>query len=162
MNIQTMEDLFLHELKDTYDAEHKITEALPKMMQSTSSNELKSAFQEHLTQTQQQIKRLEQVFSIIGAQPERENCEAMQGLVQEAQEILQMGLSGSVGDAALIAAAQKVEHYEIAGYGTLRTFAYLMGFDDAAQLLQTTLDEEEQTDKKLTQIANKINMKAMS
>jgi ferritin-like metal-binding protein YciE len=157
---KSMEELFLHELKDLYDAEHKITESLPTLAQAAGSQDLKAAFEEHLAQTKQQIKRLEQVFSNVGQKPQRENCAGMQGLVEEANKILEEGLRGAVKDAALIACAQKVEHYEIASYGTLRTFAYLLGNDEAAQLLQQTLDEEEQTDKKLTQLANKINIKA--
>lgn len=161
MAIKSMEDLFLHELQDLYDAEHQIVEALPMMAQNAGAKDLKAAFEDHLTMTKQQIKRLDQVFKIIGAEPERKTCDGMKGLIKEANHVIEEKLTGAIKDAAMIAAAQKVEHYEIAGYGTLRTFAYLMGFNEAAQLLQQTLDEEEQTDKNLTQIANKINVKAI-
>jgi ferritin-like metal-binding protein YciE len=161
MAILSFEDLLLHELKDLYDAEHQIVKALPKMAKAASSSELKSAFEEHLEQSQQHIKRLEQVFGALNKKPARQTCEAMKGLITEGDETIQEKMDGLIKDAALIAAAQRVEHYEMAGYGTVRTFANLLGHNEAAQLLQTTLDEEEQTDKTLSQIANSINVAAM-
>lgn len=160
--IKSLEDLFVHELQDIYDAEHQLTEALPLMAEATSSSELKSAFRNHLRQTEQHIKRLDQVFSAVGQKPSRKTCEAMKGLIKEGQHAIKEDMPSDVKDAALIAAAQRVEHYEIAGYGTLRTFAYVLGHQEAAPILQQTLDEEEQTDKMLTQIANRINTEAMN
>lgn len=161
MKLNNLHELFVHELKDLYDAEHQLVDALPQMVDGASSSELKGAFKEHLTQTKNHIKRLEQVFSSIDERPAREACKGMKGLVQEGSKMLEADADNVVKDAALISAAQRVEHYEMAGYGTLRTYAYMMGHQEAARLLQETLDEEEQTDKKLTQIANSINTEAM-
>ena len=156
-----LNDLFVFELKDLYDAEHQITEALPKMMEAATNPQLKSAFREHLQQTKTHISRLEQVFSKIGSQPERETCAAMKGLISEGQDMIRAKGNDSVRDAGLISAAQRVEHYEMAGYGTVRTLAQQLGFSEVAQTLQQTLDEEGDTDKKLTRIAQSaVNMKA--
>lgn len=160
MAIKSLEDLFMDELKDLYDAEHQLTEALPKMAEAAHSRELKAAFNDHLKQTKTHIKRLEEIFGIAGAKPARKTCEAMKGLVKEGSSVLKEEMPDMVKDAALIASAQRVEHYEMAGYGTLRTFAYVLGYQDVAPLLQQTLDEEEATDKALTQIANSINVEA--
>lgn len=161
MQMKQLKDLLAHELQDVYDAEHQITRALPKMMEAASSTELKNAFQEHLTQSEEQISRLEQVFRMLKVEAERVPCKGMQGLIKEGNELLEEQKPGEVLDAALISAAQKVEHYEMAAYGSLRTYAYQLGFQDAAQLLQQTLDEEEMTDKKLTQIAGQVNQEAI-
>lgn len=156
-----LNDLLMHELQDIYDAEHQITQALPKMMEAASSNELKSAFQEHLAQTEEQINRLQRVFEMMNMKAQRVPCKGMQGLIEEGRELMKEQSKGQVLDAALISAAQKVEHYEMAAYGSVRTYAYQLGFQDAAQLLQQTLDEEEMTDKKLTQIAGRVNLEAV-
>lgn len=150
---ENLNDLFLNQLEDLYDAETRLTDALPKMAQAASSPELKSAFMDHLEQTRGHARRLEQIFGQIGHRPKRETCEAMKGLVSEGSEMIHAKGSASVKDAALIAAAQRVEHYEMAGYGTVRTFAQQLGLDSVAQTLQQTLDEEGAADKLLTQIA---------
>jgi ferritin-like metal-binding protein YciE len=159
----SLEDLFVEQLKDLYDAEHRLVEALPKMADAAHSSALKSAFSEHLEQTRNHVARLEQVFSSIGLEAERQTCQAMKGLVSEGSEIIDSkGSNPAVRDAGLIAAAQRVEHYEMAGYGTARTFAEQLGFSQAADLLQNTLDEEAAADKKLTQLAaQKINAEAL-
>lgn len=160
MAMNTLEDLLIHELQDLYDAEHQVKRALPKMAKASTSDELRASFEEHLTQTEEQIKRLEAAFSALGKKASRETCKGMKGLLEEGDKVLEEDMSDTVRDAALIAAAQRVEHYEIAGYGTARTFAYQIGNQEAAQLLQITLDEEENTDKTLTQLANNINQQA--
>jgi ferritin-like metal-binding protein YciE len=159
--LNSLQDLFEHELQDLYDAEHQLTEALPKMAKGASSRELKTAFDEHLSQTKNQIKRLEHVFAAFEMVPKRKTCEAMKGLLKEGSQMLEEEAEPVVKDAGLIAAAQRVEHDEMAGYGTLRSMAYQLGHQDAAQLLQETLDEEEATDKRLSQLANGINEKAV-
>ena len=148
-----LNDLFVNQLGDLYDAETRLTEALPKMAKAATAQPLKNAFQEHLAQTQTHIRRLEQVFQRLGKEPNRETCEAMKGLIKEGQEMIDAKGDDDTRDAGLIAAAQRVEHYEIAGYGTVRTFARQLGLDDVASILQQTLGEEGETDKKLTQIA---------
>jgi ferritin-like metal-binding protein YciE len=159
--LNSFDDLFVEQLEDLYDAEQRLTKALPKMAQAARSTALKSAFQEHLRQTENQVSRLEQVFRIMGKSARTKTCEAMKGLVAEGEEVISAGGDPDVKDAALIAAAQRVEHYEIAGYGTARTFAQRLGRQDAARLLQETLDEEAATDKKLTSLAEQaINPRA--
>lgn len=162
MAIESLDDLLLHEMQDIYDAEHQLTEALPEMEKAASSSDLKKAFKSHLEQTKNHIQRLEEAFEMIDKKAKREKCVAMQGLVKEGSKMIEEDAEPAVKDAGLIAAAQRVEHYEMAGYGTLRTFAYLLGHQDVARIFQQTLDEEEMTDKQLTEIANKINVKAMS
>lgn len=162
MKFENLSELFLHEIIDLYDAEHQITKALPKMKKAASSADLQTAFQEHLGQTEGHIKRLEQVFEIIGKKPKRETCQAMKGLVAEGDDIIKENPDSNALDAALIAAAQRVEHYEMAGYGTVRTYAQLLGHEDAADLLQQTLDEEGDTDKKLTKLSQELNPEAIS
>lgn len=160
--MQTLDDLFLEQLRDLYSAENQIVKALPKMAKYASSEELKSAFEEHLEQTKGHVERLEEIFERLGARSKGKKCEAMEGLLEEGKEILSMNAEPSVRDAAMIAAAQRVEHYEIAGYGCARTFARLLGDQEAADLLQQTLDEEGETDQKLTQIAEStINVEAL-
>jgi len=150
------EDLFTEELKDLYDAERQIVEALPKMQEAASSEELATAFEEHLEQTREQIKRLDQIFSTMGEEPGGKTCEGMQGLLREGEKLISEMEKSPVLDAALIGAAQKVEHYEIAAYGTMRTLAAMLGQNDAAELLEETLDEEKETDETLTEIAEAI------
>jgi ferritin-like metal-binding protein YciE len=167
MHANSLQELYILELKDLYSAEQQLLQALPKMAQAASSSELKKGFQMHLEETRNQVNRLQQIFSELGQSPTGETCEAMQGLIQEGQEAIQLQGDPTVRDAALIASAQKVEHYEMAGYGTVRTFANHLGFDSHRKLLQQTLDEEGETDKKLTAMAegglfkNGINEKAM-
>jgi ferritin-like metal-binding protein YciE len=149
----SLEDLFVHELKDIYDAEIRITDALPKMAEKAQNSRVKQAFQNHLSQTEKHIERLKAVFEHRGIEPERETCDAMVGLVKEGSVVLGAEGDADVLDAALIAAAQRVEHYEIAAYGTARTFAQRLGDTYSAELLEQTLEEEKQTDHQLTQIA---------
>jgi ferritin-like metal-binding protein YciE len=160
MALETLQDLLVDELQDLYDAEHQLTKALPKMVDTATSTQLRDAFSNHLKETENQIKRLEQVFEAMGEKAERKTCPAMQGLIKEANENIKEEMADEVKDAALIASGQRVEHYEIAGYGTARTFAEVLGLDDVAKLLQQTLDEEGAADEKLTQVAKKINFQA--
>lgn len=153
MTFDRLDDLLVHQLQDLYSAEEQIIAALPQMAEAASSTALKSAFRTHLSETQQQKQRLERVFGLLGHEPQSESCEAMEGLISEGQEIMALEGDPMVKDAALIAAAQRVEHYEIAGYGCARTFARQLGRSDVAELLQQTLDEEGKTDKILTQVA---------
>jgi len=148
-----LNDLFVQQLEDLYDAEKRLTDALPKMAQAAHSPELKSAFQQHHRQTQTHVARLERVFGMIGKEPKRETCPAMKGLITEGEEMISAKGDDAVKDAALIAAAQRVEHYEMAGYGTVRNFAQHLGLSEAARTLQQTLDEEGETDKLLTRLA---------
>jgi ferritin-like metal-binding protein YciE len=150
------EDLFREELEDLYDAEKQIVQALPKMAEAASSEELSEAFQQHLEETQEQVKRLERIFKKMGEQPGGRQCEGMQGLLKEGEKVISEISKSPVLDAALIAAAQKVEHYEISGYGTARTMAEMLGQQDAAELLEETLEEEKATDETLTDIAESI------
>jgi ferritin-like metal-binding protein YciE len=159
--MNSLADLMVEQLQDVYDAEHQIVEALPKMVKAASSTQLKASFEEHRGQSQQHIKRLEEVFSIVGQSPKRKTCKAMKGLITEGEEMVEAKAVESVRDAGLIAAAQRVEHYEMAAYGTLRTYAHQLGHADAAHLLQQTLEEEEVTDKKLSALANEINVEAV-
>lgn len=148
--------MFRNELEDLQDAERQILEALPKMIEAASSEELASAFQEHLEQTKEQVKRLERIFSDMGEEPGGKTCLGMQGLLKEGEKVIGEMEKSPVRDAGLIAAAQKVEHYEISGYGTARTLAEMLGQDEAAELLEETLDEEKATDDTLTDIAESI------
>ncbi len=159
--LNTFDDLFVEQLEDLYDAEQRLTKALPKMAQAAHNPSLKHAFQDHLKQTENHVRRLEQAFKMLGKSAKNKTCDAMKGLVSEGDEVVTGSGDPDVKDAALIAAAQRVEHYEIAGYGTVRTFAQRLGRQDIARLLQETLDEEAATDKKLTSIAEQtINPKA--
>lgn len=160
MSLHTLRDLYVHELKDLYSAEKQLLQALPKMAKGAHSNELRKGFEHHLAQTEEHVSRLEQIFDGIGLGPRGKKCKAMEGLIEEGAEMLKDDAPASVKDAALIAAAQRVEHYEIAGYGTVRTYAQLLGEEEAAALLQQTLDEEGETDKKLTSLAEEINAEA--
>jgi len=157
-----IQKFFVHQLQDLYDAENQLIEALPKMAQACSSSKLRSAFEEHLRQTRNQVQRLEQIFQSMQEKPKGKKCKGMQGLIKEGEEVIKEDFEPEIRDAALICAAQKVEHYEISGYGSVRTFAELLGLNDAAELLQQTLDGEEATDQKLTQLAmESINKKAI-
>jgi ferritin-like metal-binding protein YciE len=161
--LSTLFDLLVDCLKDIYDSEHQITRALPKMARNANAPDLKAAFEQHLMETETHIARLQQVFTLLGTNAERKTCKGTQGLIEEGDEAIKEKMDPDVRDAALINAAQKVEHYEMAGYGTARTFAKQLGYDQVAQILQTTLDEEGMTDKKLTMLAESaINWKAMS
>ncbi len=161
MKLGSFQDLFVDQLKDVYSAERQIIQALPKMAKAASDPQLQQAFQEHLEQTQHQKDRLDQVFQNLGASSGRKKCVGMEGLINEGQELIDNGGAPEVIDAGLIAAAQKVEHYEISAYGTLRSFARMLGNDQVAGLLQQTLDEEAQTDEKLTQLAERsVNTQA--
>jgi ferritin-like metal-binding protein YciE len=151
--IDSLASLFEDELKDVYDAEKQITKALPKMIKKTGSDELRSAFEEHLQQTEQQIERLEQVFDLLEMPARGKKCLGMQNLIKEGQEMMAEAEDDDTRDALMIAAAQKIEHYEIAAYGTLRVWANLLGHDEAASLFEETLDEEKETDQNLTAIA---------
>jgi ferritin-like metal-binding protein YciE len=159
---QTLEDTFVDEIRDLYDAEKQIVRSLPKMAKAANSEELREAFKEHLEVTKGQMSRLEQVFEMLDQKARSKPCKGMKGLLDEGQEIItETKGTGPLADLELIGAAQKVEHYEIAGYGTVRTFAQQMGNKEIAQLLDQTLKEEEQTDKKLTQIAKGLYKEAM-
>src|SRR3954453_19488767 len=151
--MDSLKELLQEELKDIYSAEKQLLKALPKMAKQASSEELRSALEEHLEVTQQQVERLEEVFEALGKPAKAKTCKAMQGLIEEATEIMEEDATDAVLDAGIIAAAQKVEHYEIASYGTVRTWARLCGEEEAASLLQETLDEEGEADKRLTQLA---------
>jgi ferritin-like metal-binding protein YciE len=151
-----LHELFLEELADIYNAEQQLTKALPKMAKAAESEELRAAFEEHLQQTEEQISRLDQVFESLGESMKRKTCKGMQGLIEEGAEVMQDHKGSPAIDAALIAAAQKVEHYEIATYGTLCTWAEQMGHDEALELLKQTIDEEETTDERLTELAESL------
>jgi ferritin-like metal-binding protein YciE len=162
MDIDSLQKLFVHELKDLYSAENQILKALPKMADKASSPELRQAFEMHHKQTEEQVRRLEQIFDSLEHQPGGHKCVGMEGLIEEGEDVMKDAEDDAVRDAGMIAAAQRVEHYEIAAYGTARTYARMLGNEEAAQLLQQTLDEEGETDKKLTKLAeSRVNPKAM-
>jgi ferritin-like metal-binding protein YciE len=157
MKMKSFEDLFHHELKDLYSAEKQLTKALPKMAKAASNEELRQAFEDHLQETEIQLQRLEQIFQQLDIPTTRvQKCKAMEGLIEEGKELMEEDSEPELLDAALICAAQRVEHYEIAGYGCARTFAQRLGLGEIADLLQTTLDEEGNTDKRLTEIAESM------
>jgi ferritin-like metal-binding protein YciE len=160
MDLASLEDLYVDELKDLYSAENQILKALPKMAKAASSKQLQAAFREHLKQTKGHVARLEQIFASHDISPKGKICKAMQGLAEEGKELMEEDAEPDVLDAGLIAAAQRVEHYEMAGYGCVRTYAQLLGDKEAVKLLQATLDEEGATDRKLTQLARRINVRA--
>jgi ferritin-like metal-binding protein YciE len=163
MKLETLHDLYVDELKDLYNAEHQLLKALPKMAKAASSSQLAKAFTDHLTETKGQVDRLEKVFKELDASPKGKTCKAMEGLLAEGKEVMDEDADPTVMDAALIAAAQRVEHYEMAGYGCVRTFARLLGYEQSARLLQATLDEEGAADKKLTKLAETvINVEAVA
>jgi len=161
--MKTLEDLFVHELKDLYAAEKQLLKALPKMAKAASHSELKQAFESHLQETEGHVKRLEEIFESLELSTRGAKCKAMEGLIEEGKEIIAEEMEDDVRDAALICAAQRVEHYEMAGYGCARTFARDLGHHEAADMLQRTLEEEGAADEKLTEIAvSRINQEAMA
>lgn len=162
MEIDSLRKLYVEELKDIYSAEKQILQALPRMAKKTKNQELRKAFELHLEQTRIQVERLDRIFEMLGKSPRGKKCKGMEGLIEEGKEMMQEDMEPDVMDAALIASAQKVEHYEIAAYGTVRTYANLLGEKDHARLLQETLNEEGETDKQLTRIAESINVEAMA
>jgi len=163
-NVESLRELFLHELKDIYYAENKLTIALPRMAEAATTDDLKNALNTHLEETRGQIRRLEQVFRSVGEEPEEVTCEAMDGLVDEGEEVIEDTTEGTLTrDAGIIISAQKVEHYEISAYGSLRTLARLLGYEEAAQVLEQTLQEEKHADSLLTEIAESfINQRALA
>lgn len=161
MSQKSVKDLLIDELKDIYDAEHRLTKALPKLAKTATSEELSAAFEAHLKQTEEHITRLEEVFDVLGESPKRKTCKAMVGLLEEGKEIMEEEALDNIKDLGLIAAGQKVEHYEMATYGCLRTWAEMLGEQKAVKLLQRTLDEEAAADEKLTQIAKGISPEAV-
>jgi len=160
MSLGNLEDLFLHELKDTYDAEKRMTKALPKMARAASSEKLQQAFRKHLAQTETHVERLERIFKMLNKPARGKKCMAMTGLIEEGSELMSEAGTEATIDAGLIGAAQKVEHYEIAAYGTMATYAELLGLNEAEKLLKQTLAEEKKTDEDLTQLASSINFQA--
>ena len=161
MELEELHDLFLDELKDVYHAEKQALKAYPKVVKKASAPELKDAVTAHMEQTKEHVTRLEKVFELLGEKPKAKPCKAMMGIIEEATEMMSEDATPEVMDAAIIGSAQRMEHYELAGYGTLRTWSKLMGHKEVTELLQTTLNEEGETDKKLSKLASSlINVKA--
>ncbi len=161
MKLETLRDLYVEQLQDLYSAETQLVEALPKMAKAATNAQLQAGFEQHLAETQQQVQRLEQIFEQLGVKAGGTTCNGMKGLLKEGDEMIKAKGEPAAIDAGLIAAAQRVEHYEIAGYGCVHTYAHQLGEDQAASLLQQTLDEEGATDKKLTSLAEQvINLEA--
>jgi len=160
MSVKTIQELFVDELKDLYSAEKQITRALPKLAKATTSAELKEAFLSHLEETNGHVSRLEQIFEILGKSPKGKTCVGMKGVLEEGSEVLEDTDKGEVRDAGLISAAQRVEHYEMAGYGSAQAFAKLLGQSEIAALLEATLGEEKAADKKLSGISKQVNVEA--
>jgi ferritin-like metal-binding protein YciE len=156
MKIETMEDLFLEQVEDLYDAEKRLVKALPKMAEASTSQTLRQAFESHLMETEGHVSRLENIFRILGQDPKSHTCDAMKGLISEGEDVVSDIDQSSLRDAGLIAAANRVEHYEIAAYGSARTFADILGLTEAALLLEQTLQEEKKADQKLTQLAESL------
>lgn len=162
MTLDSLKDLYLQQLRDLHSAEMQLVQALPRMAEAASSMRLKSAFREHLNQTRQHVERLEKIFDKLGVRPLGEACEGMKGLIKESEQTIAMRAEPDAKDARLIAAAQRLEHYEIAGYGTVRTYAELLGDQEALRLLERTLQEEEETDDCLTEIVEStVNEEAL-
>lgn len=155
-----LKELYVEELKDLYNAENQLVKALPKMAKAASSEELRQGFEEHLEQTRGHVERLEKIFESLDDSPKGKKCMGMEGLVKEGSEVMEEDFEGSLMDAALIGAAQRVEHYEIAAYGTVSEFAKLLGENEHVSLLEETLQEEKETDEKLTELAKEINSQA--
>jgi len=160
MSVESIEDLFLDELKDLYSAEKQITKALPKMARAASTSELSTAFEEHLEETKGHVERLENIFEMLGKRGTGKTCDGMKGLLEEGSEMMHEIEKGPIRDAGLISAAQRVEHYEMAGYGSVRSYAQLLGKNEIAELLESTLSEEKAADEKLTEISESVNMEA--
>jgi ferritin-like metal-binding protein YciE len=156
MKIESMEDLFLEQVEDLYDAEKRLVKALPKMAEASTSQTLRQAFESHLMETEGHVSRLENIFRILGQDPKSHTCDAMKGLISEGEDVVSDIDQSSLRDAGLIAAANRVEHYEIAAYGSARTFADILGLTEAALLLEQTLQEEKKADQKLTQLAESM------
>jgi len=155
-----LKELYIDELKDLYSAENQLVKALPKLAKAVASEELRAGFEEHLEQTRGHVSRLERIFKSLGENPKGKKCKGMEGLVEEGAEIIDEDLEDSVKDAGLIGAAQRVEHYEIAAYGTVKAFADTLGHSEHVSLLEETLEEEKETDKKLTDLAQQVNAQA--
>lgn len=155
-----LKELYIDELKDLYSAENQLLKALPKMAKAASSEELRQGFEEHLDQTRGHVQRLEEIFQSLGESPKGKKCMGMEGLVKEGSEVMDEDFEGALMDAALVGAAQRVEHYEIAAYGTVRELALVLGESEQASLLEQTLEEEKETDEKLTELAKEINPQA--
>ena len=160
IKLENLRQLFVKELRDLYDAEKQITEALPEMIDAANHPELKQALQEHLQVTEQQISRLDSIFQMLQEDPAGESCKGMKGLLKEGEEFVSAGGDPSTIDAGIITAAQRVEHYEMAGYGTVRTYAELLGQHEMARLLQETLDEAKEADETLSDIASSVNVES--
>jgi len=160
-HVNTIEHLFVEELKDLYSAETQITKTLPKLVEAATSPALKSAFEHHLKETEGQIERLDKAFKILGTSPKGKTCDGMKGILSEGAEVLHETSAGDIRDAAIISAAQRVEHYEMAGYGSVRAYAEQLDQKENAKLLQETLEEEKAADKKLTEIAQTVNSRAL-
>jgi ferritin-like metal-binding protein YciE len=160
MQRESLRKLYINELKDLYNAETQLVKALPKMAKASSNAELRQGFEEHLRQTSEHVSRLEQIFDMLGEKATGKKCLGMEGLVKEGAETMSEDYEDAVMDAAIIGAAQRVEHYEIAGYGTVRAFAELLGENEHVSLLEQTLEEEKQTDEKLSQLAEEIHSQA--
>ena len=161
MKENALKELYVDELRGIYNAENQLTKALPKMAKAATSEDLRAGFEEHLEQTTGHVERLDRIFKELGEKPTGKKCKGMEGLIEEGSEMIKEGdLEGEALDAGLISAAQRVEHYEIAAYGCVRTYADLLGEADAVELLDRTLKEEKETDQKLTKLAEKINVEA--
>jgi len=156
MILDSLKTLYIHELHDLYDAEHQVLKALPRMAKAASAEDLRLAFERHLEQTQEHIQRLQGVFSLLKEKPTRITCKAMKGILEEAEEMINADGEPAIKDAGLISAAQRVEHYEMAGYGCARTYAEMLGEKESAELLQTTLNDERATDESLTELAERL------
>lgn len=160
--LKNLKELYVHELRDIYSAEKQITQALPKLAKAAQNQELKEGFEAHLEETKGQIQRLEQIFKRLGKSSTGEKCKGMQGLLEEGSDFIEEQEESAVADAGMIVAAQKVEHYEIAAYGSISRYAELLGFEDDLGLLQQSLDEEKETDEKLTELSDQINGEAQA
>lgn len=160
-HVNTIENLFVEELKDLYSAENQITKTLPKLVEAATSPDLKKAFEHHLKETEGQVVRLEKAFQLLGTSPKGKTCDGMKGILSEGADALHETSAGDVRDAALISAAQRVEHYEMAAYGSVRAYAEKLDQKEIAGLLQDTLEEEKAADKKLTEIAQTVNVRAL-
>ena len=160
MEHNQLKELYIEELRDIYNAETQLIKALPKMAKAATSEDLRAGFEEHLEQTRGHAQRLEQILNALGEKPSGKKCKGMEGLIEEGKEMIEEDLEDDAKDAGLISAAQRVEHYEIAAYGCVRTYAKLLGEEEAASLLQETLEEEKETDQKLTELAENINVEA--
>jgi ferritin-like metal-binding protein YciE len=160
MQMESLKELLIDELKDLYSAENQILKALPKMIKKATSPDLKAGFEKHLKETQIHVERLETIFQELEESPKGKKCKGMEGVIADGKELMEEDAEPEVMDAGLIGAAQHVEHYEMAGYGCVRTYAELLGLNNIAKLLQKTLDEEKATDEKLTELASNINVEA--